>query len=77
MTVRKQMCENELTVLTPEWQSLHVNSKVITTTYTVKVIHPPSNSKMRKMFYQDTIWPDTKASITYPTKEVQDCQNRL
>lgn len=30
------MCEKELTVITPEWQSLKINYKIITTTYTLK-----------------------------------------
>lgn len=34
--VRKQMCEKELTILTPEWQRLKINYKIITTTYILR-----------------------------------------
>lgn len=34
--VRKEMCEKQLTVITPEWQSIKINYKIITTTYTLK-----------------------------------------
>lgn len=34
--VRKQMCEKELTIVTPEWQNLKINCKIITTISTLK-----------------------------------------